>query len=259
MILRSLTEHVKDQNWFAVGLDFSIVVIGVLLAMQISNWNAAKGDRERGADYSAQLTAVLLAEMATVDAITDYYATTFSAGNTAYEGLSARSDIPHETILINAYRASQYIFYERRRSTYDEIINSGALNLIADRELRETATLVFATELFDTVMAEGQSRYRELFRMIVEPDLQFQLGEQCGDRIVASAYVPGGANSLDYLCELNADPESITAAVMALRADEDLIRALRLRNVQLGGRLSDLDGTKDALGLTSLFDGEAAR
>jgi len=32
MILRSLSKHVKDQNWFAVVLDFGIVVIGVGLS-----------------------------------------------------------------------------------------------------------------------------------------------------------------------------------------------------------------------------------
>lgn len=42
MLLRSLTKHVKDQNWFAVGLDFVIVVLGVLLAFQFSNWNEAR-------------------------------------------------------------------------------------------------------------------------------------------------------------------------------------------------------------------------
>lgn len=39
MILRSITQHLKDQNWFAVVLDFSIVVVGILLAFQITNWN----------------------------------------------------------------------------------------------------------------------------------------------------------------------------------------------------------------------------
>lgn len=29
MILRSITKHVKDQNWFTVGLDFFIVVAGI--------------------------------------------------------------------------------------------------------------------------------------------------------------------------------------------------------------------------------------
>lgn len=44
MILRSITKHVRDQNWFAVGLDFVIVVVGILIAFQISNWSAARQD-----------------------------------------------------------------------------------------------------------------------------------------------------------------------------------------------------------------------
>jgi hypothetical protein len=40
MLLRRMTQHVTDQNWFAVGLDFVIVVAGVFLGIQIGNWNA---------------------------------------------------------------------------------------------------------------------------------------------------------------------------------------------------------------------------
>ena len=39
MILRHITQHVKDQNWFAVGLDFVIVVAGILIAFQVTNWS----------------------------------------------------------------------------------------------------------------------------------------------------------------------------------------------------------------------------
>ena len=39
MLLRSITKHVRDQNWFAVFLDFFIVVAGILIAFQITNWN----------------------------------------------------------------------------------------------------------------------------------------------------------------------------------------------------------------------------
>ncbi len=45
MRLRSLTKHIKDQNWFAVALDFFIVVFGVFMGLQVSNWNAARVDR----------------------------------------------------------------------------------------------------------------------------------------------------------------------------------------------------------------------
>lgn len=47
MILRRLTQHVKDQNWLAVGLDFMIVVIGVFFGIQVANWNDARTNEYR--------------------------------------------------------------------------------------------------------------------------------------------------------------------------------------------------------------------
>jgi hypothetical protein len=41
MILRSLSKHITDQNWFAVVLDFLIVVVGVFIGIQVANWNEA--------------------------------------------------------------------------------------------------------------------------------------------------------------------------------------------------------------------------
>lgn len=46
MILRRLTKHLRDQNWFAVFLDFFIVVIGVFIGIQVSNWNTDNAQRE---------------------------------------------------------------------------------------------------------------------------------------------------------------------------------------------------------------------
>ena len=45
MLLRRMTKHVKDQNWFAVGLDFLIVVFGVFMGLQVANWSEAQQDR----------------------------------------------------------------------------------------------------------------------------------------------------------------------------------------------------------------------
>lgn len=59
MILRRITEHFKEQNWFAVGVDFLIVVIGILLAFQITEWAAARSDRAR----EAQIIGDLLADL----------------------------------------------------------------------------------------------------------------------------------------------------------------------------------------------------
>ncbi len=46
MLLRRITEHVKTQNWLAIGIDFVIVVVGVFIGIQVSNWNDARVERE---------------------------------------------------------------------------------------------------------------------------------------------------------------------------------------------------------------------
>lgn len=45
MILRRITEHIKAQNWFAVLIDFLIVVLGVFVGLQVNSWHEA-GQRE---------------------------------------------------------------------------------------------------------------------------------------------------------------------------------------------------------------------
>ena len=47
MILRSVTRHVRDQNWFAVGLDFMIVIVGVFIGIQVANWNDERLEEQR--------------------------------------------------------------------------------------------------------------------------------------------------------------------------------------------------------------------
>ncbi len=51
MLLRSITKHVKDQNWFAVGIDFFIVVVGVFIGIQVANWNDARVNRTSAEAY----------------------------------------------------------------------------------------------------------------------------------------------------------------------------------------------------------------
>jgi hypothetical protein len=40
--------RIPEQNWFAVGLDLGIVVVGVFIGIQVANWNEAR--RENAAD-----------------------------------------------------------------------------------------------------------------------------------------------------------------------------------------------------------------
>lgn len=63
MILRRITQHVKDQNWFAVALDFFIVVVGILIAFQITNWSEARGEHHREAQILREIGTDLQADI----------------------------------------------------------------------------------------------------------------------------------------------------------------------------------------------------
>ncbi|RFB04179.1 hypothetical protein [Parvularcula marina] len=67
MILRSLMKHVRDQNWIAVALDFIIVVVGVFIGIQVSNWNAARADHVREARYLDNLAIEIREEIVALD------------------------------------------------------------------------------------------------------------------------------------------------------------------------------------------------
>lgn len=45
----------KDQNWFAVAVDVVIVVVGILLAFQITEWNASRKDTALDKDILSRI------------------------------------------------------------------------------------------------------------------------------------------------------------------------------------------------------------
>ncbi|MEH6490209.1 hypothetical protein [Hyphomonas oceanitis] len=257
MILRRVISHVKNQEWTAIAIDFLIVVFGVFAGFQVNNWNEARQDRARAAVYTERLKAELHAELEYASALLQYNSVASKAGEAAYLGLSGQAVMDDETILINAYRASQYNWYERRRATFDEIVASGSLALISDVGLRETAIGIYNTPMFSIVQSEGQSsRYRDLFRMAIEPSLHRDLSENCGDREYATKGAAVGLLTIDYPCTLTVSPEEMAKGVLALRSDPEVARALKLRNAQMSGRMFDLESTIRVYGLKTLFEGQ---
>ena len=57
MLLRRITQHVKNQNWFAVLLDFLIVVVGVFIGIQVANWNDGRAERNQASDLVMRMVA----------------------------------------------------------------------------------------------------------------------------------------------------------------------------------------------------------
>lgn len=67
MILTRITKAVREQNWFAVAIEFVIVVSGVFLGFQASTWQAAHEQREDARESLALILRDLEADGAQLE------------------------------------------------------------------------------------------------------------------------------------------------------------------------------------------------
>jgi len=55
MLFRRISAHLKRQDWFAVGLDLLIVVVGIYIGLQVDAWNSIRQDRVVEREYLERL------------------------------------------------------------------------------------------------------------------------------------------------------------------------------------------------------------
>jgi hypothetical protein len=257
MILRRLSAAIRKQDWFTVVVETLIVVFGVFIGLQVNNWNEARREHERSVVYSLRLMTDMKVEYDYMVDLIDYMEATLEAGNTAYLGLTQNVLLSDEDIMVNAFRGSQYTWYERRRSTFDELVAAGASGLIKDETLRVAAFATYSTPLLDIMQTEGgEADYRRLFRQIVEPSVTEHLRERCGDKELDSGSRQMTRLTISYACKLEIEPESLSRAVADLRSRPDVLEALRLRSAQRSGRIRDMRITLQTTGMNQIFSTE---
>lgn len=241
MILRRLTQSLKEQNWTAIVIEFVLLVTGVFLGIQVSNWNAERETRQKSALFTARLVADLKVEAWAYQYLTEYNQDVQANARRALDALTGAAPLSDEQFLIAAYRATQYESQDRRRATYDELVSTGTIGLIRDQKLRRTAIGIYSTTLIDQTMQEAkQSEYRLLFRRSLSAQVQQALLEHCGDRVVTPLDYAGIVDSLDYPCTLDLPADQVEAAARALRARPGLEETLRLRFADVGTVLVNL-------------------
>ncbi len=147
MLLRRVIEHVKAQNWTAVGLDFLIVVTGVFIGIQVANWNAERARDTQEDVLMGRLFADV--EQMKVAAGTEDERLRERLGNVAV-GLNALQSCALSKLDKRAFDSALIVHQIMPRllvirATYDELVTSGALARIDDPELKEHIATTFAT------------------------------------------------------------------------------------------------------------------
>jgi hypothetical protein len=90
MLLRRISEHVKAQNWFAVLIDFVIVVVGVYTAVAIESWAADRAQAKR----TALVIETLRQDMQDAIAVEGRFIAEIDAGLAAFTAARAQGETP---------------------------------------------------------------------------------------------------------------------------------------------------------------------
>lgn len=218
MIMRRIREHVGTHNWFAVGIDLVIVVLGVFLGTQVSNWNAERLANEAGNTYRARIVRDLENNEADLEARTAYYQQVRAFGMEALGALDGSARASDERLLIAAYQASQIYPRPQNRATYDEVISIGGLNTLGDVDMRDRiANYYVGLETSDTTF-RNVPPYREIVRRAIPYQVQQRIREACAEQLVR-----GDDNGLQRLvmpteCTLGLPSDVLARAAARLRA-----------------------------------------
>jgi len=90
MFMRRAVEHFKQQHWMAIGIDLVIVVLGVFLGMQVSNWNEDRIEQAR----SAVIVDAFRSELSDYITVTRSFNRRVEKGLAAFDAARARGEHP---------------------------------------------------------------------------------------------------------------------------------------------------------------------
>jgi len=249
-----LAARLRMHDWTAAFIELSIVVVGILLALQVSTWNQDRLDRARADNYYRRIHEDLAADRVGIDQTLAYWKKVSAYGRAAiaYGETGQRVDGSNWKTLLAYYQASQLMPFELEDTTFVEMRDTGDLALIADETLRKRlATYYRLTGRGVTAsILHHDPVYRMQIRGLTPWRVQHYIWDSCFRQL------SGAQELID--CPSPISEQDAAAVIETYRHSDTLLQNLRFWMSTLRVSQIVLDTARqDAIGLAS--DVHAAR
>jgi len=220
MILRRLSQSLKEQNWTAIVIEFILLVTGVFLGIQVSNWNADRVDASRAHDYLGRIGNDLAADIANYQDRIRFWSdvSNYGAKGLAYAETGDANGATQWDLLLAYFQASQVAEFYVTDATFEELKSAGELGLIKDTRFRDSLSQYYSLSI-NPVLTE-RPRYREHVRGVIPLEVQKYIWTDC-----YSTSAEGVQKLLP--CQPPLDEKQTTGLVDAIRNDKTLMSELR--------------------------------
>jgi hypothetical protein len=247
MSFRTIAVRIRQHDWLAVVIELTVVVAGVFIALQVSNWNDDRKEAARGREYLQRLHDDMAQDVANLDTISGFWTRVRDYGDGAV-GYAEQGVLVNGSAwrtLLAYYQASQLWPYRKPDVTFQEIQSSGDLRLIRNAALRaRIARHYSATAGSQVVEVLGLvPRYRERVRGMTPWKIQQYIWSNC--------YRSADADQELLDCAAPVSETESLAVIERYRQSSQLTDELRFWMVNLNSGLQLMQGIQaDALALS---------
>lgn len=233
MVIRRIREHVATHNWFAVGIDFAIVVAGVFLGIQVSNWNVARIESDKAAEYRLRLVKEIEFNRLLYGAQLAYYRQARSHALATLGSLRDPTETSGREFLIDAYQATQLDEWTAKRFIYDEMVSAGMVASIGSSGAQQvTSDFYLGVDAIGRALSK-ESSYRHVVRRAMPYPVQQRIRKGCVDQLVSVEGRVVGIAMPDK-CSPDIPPDAIAEGVARIRSRPEF-------EPELTGHLAGLD------------------
>jgi acetone carboxylase gamma subunit len=220
MIFKRFAANLRAQNWFAIGIELAIVILGVFVGTWVANWNQERAAQRDTQALLRELGPEMIAQKRAINATREYFATTQRYATTAFAGWRGDPAVSDSDFVIAAYQASQAAGLDANGQAWTTIFGGDQLRRIGDPAIRAPLQRLMTFEYSILSYRMLMTRYRDDVRLVIPDEAQQMIRKSCGDHLDSS-----GLNlKLPATCRIVVPDAARIAA--ALRAQPELIGKL---------------------------------
>jgi len=176
---------VRTYILYAVG-EIALVMIGILLALQVNNWNEQRKENEREKTYLSLLLQDIQTDREFYELNIEFYKIVLESGTQFLSHTAGEVEIEHSNweLLVAAFHASQIWPVILRRATYDELQSTGDLSIIDNAKLRNRLGYYYGggSNRYNSTIGINPP-YRKLSRMMIPYDIIDYMWDECHETI----------------------------------------------------------------------------
>lgn len=214
MLLRRITKHVKEQNWFAVAIDFFIVVIGVFIGIQVANWNEWRVQRDTERQILLNIYGDLIESSAAQARDVAFLEQQIQDQSIVLKSLDACSVAPEDDMSFQrGITTLGWLNPPRHNSrTFQELTAAGRYDLITNASLARDLTELQSVVEWRGGVYDYVTNILVTNRDRVDEHVRYRI-----DRTIENPMVENHPGGIDYDIEALCEVEAVANAISSIQ------------------------------------------